>query len=372
MRCARHAVRALVIDVPGPFASRVDHPAGGINQRRWLPVPLETRPLADGCDCVMDTRLLLGEFRLVVRRSNAQGPVMTDPIPTPTLLGEYPVTRALRRGELASQTVRLAFAEVASPATAFKRVVRGLEFDVAELAIVTFLIARAHGRPLVLLPAVVLGRFQHAYLVHDRERGPLSPGDLTGRRVGVRSYSVTTGAWVRGILTDDWGVDLDRITWVTFEEPHVAEFRDPPNVQRARPGQDLLGMLLAGEIDAAIVGGHEPQDARVVPLIPDPESAARAWHAKHGAIQVNHLVAVTESLARSRPDVVREVYRLLAESKRAAGLPTGVLDTTPFGLEANRRNLEVAIDCVYRQRLIPRRFTVDELFDDVTRGLGAT
>ena len=98
-------------------------------------------------------------------------------------------------------------------------------------------------------------------------------------------------------------------------------------------------MLLAGEIDAAIVGGHEPPDARVVPLIPDPASAARAWHAKHGAIQVNHLVAVTESLARSRPDVVREVYRLLAESKRAAGLPTGVLDTTPFGLEANRRNL---------------------------------
>ena len=83
------------------------------------------------------------------------------------------------------------------------------------------------------------------------------------------------------------------------------------------------------------------------------------------------MVAVTAALARAQPDAVREAYRLLAEGKRAAGLPRpGELDTTPFGLEANRRNLEVAIECVYRQRLIPRRFAVDELFDDVTRTLG--
>ena len=107
----------------------------------------------------------------------------------------------------------------------------------------TFLLARAHGTPLVLLPAVVLGRFQHPFLVYDRERGPLAPGDLAGRRVGVRSYSVTTGVWVRGILADDWGVDLGRVTWVTFEPPHVAEFRDPPNVERAPAGKDLMAMV---------------------------------------------------------------------------------------------------------------------------------
>src|SRR5207247_2444165 len=130
-----------------------------------------------------------------------------------------------------SPVVRLAFADVTSAASAFKRVVRGMEFDVAELAIVTFLLAKAHGTPLVLLPAVVLGRFQHPYLVYNRARGPLAPGDLTGRRVGIRSYSVTTVTWLRGILAEDHGVDLDRVTWVTFEEPHVAEFRDPPTVQ---------------------------------------------------------------------------------------------------------------------------------------------
>ena len=99
----------------------------------------------------------------------------------------------------------LQFADVLSPAAAFKRVVRDLEFDVAELAIVTFLLAKAFGKPLVLLPAVVLGRFQHRFLVYDRERGPLAPGDLRGRRVGIRSYSVTTATWLRGILVEVWG-----------------------------------------------------------------------------------------------------------------------------------------------------------------------
>lgn len=293
---------------------------------------------------------------------------MSNPIKLPALLGEYPGTRALRRGEIESPVVDLQFADVKGAATAFKRVVRDMEFDVAELAVVTFLLAKAHGKPLVLLPAVVLGRFQHPFLVYNRERGPLSPSDLTGRRVGIRSYSVTTATWVRGILADDWGVDLDRVTWVTFEEPHVAEFRDPPNVERAGAGKDLVGMLLAGEVDAAVLGERNPPDPRLVPLIPDPDGAARAWREKNGAIQINHMVTVKESLSRSRPDVVTDVYRLLAESKRAAGPPaSGELETTPFGVEANRRNLEVAIDYVYRQRLIPRRFTVDELFDDVTR-----
>ena len=295
---------------------------------------------------------------------------LSNPVTLPALLGDYPVTRAIRHGDVTSPVVRLAFADVKSAASAFKRVVRDMEFDVAELAIVTFLLAKAHGKPLVLLPAVVLGRFQHPYLVYNRERGHLAPSDLTGRRVGIRSYSVTTVTWLRGILAEEWGVDLDRITWITFEEPHVAELRDPPSVVRAGPGQELLAMLLAGEIDAAIVGGELPADPRVVSLIPDPAGAARAWREKHGAIQVNHMVTVKESLSRSEPHVVEEVYRMLVASKRATALPAaGELDTTPFGFEANRRNLEVAIDYTYQQRLIPRRFTVEELFDDVTRKL---
>lgn len=279
-----------------------------------------------------------------------------------TLLGDYPVTSALKKGQIASPDVGLDFADVKPPSAGFKRVVRGLEFDVAELAIVTFLIARAYGKPLVLLPAVLVARFQHALIVYNAARGRLVPGDLAGRRVGVRSYSVTTGAWVRGILAADHGVDIGMIRWVTFEEAHVAEFRDPPNVERAPAGKNILDMLLAGEIDAAVMGDGVVPDPRIRPLIADPAAEAAAWRKKHGALQINHMVVVKESLSKGDPRTVREVYRMLLASSLAAGNP----EMNPFGLAANRRNLEAAIDCVYGQKLIPRRYAVDELFDETT------
>jgi 4,5-dihydroxyphthalate decarboxylase len=268
------------------------------------------------------------------------------------LLGDYPATAALKKGEVRSDRVRLDFADVRPPSAGFKRVVRSLEFDVAELAITTFLMAKSCGKPLKLLPAVVVGRLQHSFLVHNAERGPLAPHELAGRRVGVRSYSVTTGMWIRGILAEDHGVDPDRVTWVSFEEAHVAEFRDPPNVTRAPQGKEMVAMLLAGELDAAIVGAPQT-DERIKPLILDPEAAAKAWRNKHGAIQINHMVAVKNTVSNQD-----EIYDLLVKSRAAAGNPA----MNPFGLEENRRNLEVAIDCVYRQNMIPRRFSVEELF----------
>jgi 4,5-dihydroxyphthalate decarboxylase len=271
------------------------------------------------------------------------------------LLGDYPVTAALKEGRLRSERVRLEFADVRPPSAGFKRVVRDLEFDVAELAITTFLMAKAFGKPLRLLPTVIVGRLQHSYLVRNAERGPLAPRDLPGKRVGVRSYSVTTGMWLRGILAEDYGVDPERIDWVTFEEAHVAEYRDPPNVVRAPAGKDVVGMLLAGEIDAAVVGDGKPNDPRIVAVIPDPDAAARAWQRRTGAIQINHMVVVKDSVSKADAD---EVTRLLTESIKAAGSP----EMNPYGIEANRRNLEVAIDYVYRQRLIPHRYRVEELF----------
>jgi len=285
------------------------------------------------------------------------------------LLGDYPLTQALKKGEVKPSAVNLEFADVKTVSTAFKRVVRNLEFDCSELAIVTFLMAKAYGKPLSLLPAVVMARFQHPHIVYNMERGPLTPADLVGRRVGTRSYTVTTSTWLRSILADDYGVDLNRVKWITFEEAHVAEFKDPATVERAADGKELNAMLLAGEIDAAILPAV-PTDPRLVPLIPDPPAAAEAWRKKYNAIQINHMVVVKESLSKSDPAAVREIYRLLEQSKKAAKLPkAGEVDVNPFGVEANRRNLEVVIDAVYRQRMIPKRFSVDELFDDVTRAL---
>ena len=268
----------------------------------------------------------------------------------------------MKSGEIRCADLAFDFAEVKVPNTAFKRVVRDLEFDVAELAIFTFLLARTHGKPLSLLPAVVTARFQHPFLVCDSEHGPLVPGDLPGRRIGLRSYSVTTAAWVRSVLADDYGVGLERVNWVTFEESHVAEYRDPPNVKRAPPGKDMFSMLREGTLDAAIVG-ELSSDSRFVSVIPDPAAAAQAWHKRTGAIQINHMLVVSDALAKDRPHAAEEIVRLFAQSKRTAGLPASdTLDMNPVGREANHHNLEVAIDCAYRQGMIPRRFEVAELY----------
>ena len=275
-----------------------------------------------------------------------------------TLLGNYPVTQALKDGRVRSAKLEFDFADVKVPHTAFKRVVRDLEFDVAEIAIVTFLMAKAYGKPLRLLPAVMFGRFQHPYLVSIKG---LSPAELKGRRIAIRSSSVTTVAWIRGMLADEYGVDLAKIKWVTFEDAHVAEYRDPPGTERAPTGKTPLGMLLEGEVDAAVLSDPVPQDERLTSVIPDPAAAAADWHRRKGAIQVNHLICVRNSLEQG---VVDEVFDLLSRSKKIADENSkSSYDTSPFGLEANRRNLEVAIDYVYRQKLIPRRFTVDELLE---------
>jgi 4,5-dihydroxyphthalate decarboxylase len=279
-----------------------------------------------------------------------------------TLLGNYPNAQALKRGTVKSDLVEFDFADVKVPNTAFKALVRDAKFDVAELAIVTFLQAKTYGKPYVLIPATVLGRGQHHTIAFNPERGPLKAAELAGKRVGVRAYTVTTSAWVRGFLADDYGVDPTAIRWVSFEDPHLAEYKDPDFVTRARAGKTLPQMLLEGELDAAIVGDTLP-DPRLKPLIPDADAVARKWAETHGGVPINHMVVVRTSIAKERPDAVKEIFRALQESRNAAPPPPGgLLDPWRFGIEATRRSLEIIIDYSARQKLIPRAFTVDELF----------
>ncbi len=296
---------------------------------------------------------------------------MTGKITLKTLLGDYKNTMPLKNGEVSSSLVDFEFADVKLPNTAFKRLVRNKEFDFSEVAIVTYLQARSFGTPYVLLPATVVGRGQHHTIAYNPENGALRPQDLNGRRVGVRAYSVTTTTWVRGILARDYGVDLDSVKWVTFEDPHVAEYRDPPTATRAAAGKEIVRMLLDGELDAAVVGDKLP-DSRLRTLIPDAEGVARAWAASHGGVPINHMAVVRDTILKSRPDIVQELYRLLLESKRAARMPTDGTPEDPvrFGIEQNRKALELIIDLCVEQKLIARPFTVDELFADTRQLLG--
>lgn len=287
-----------------------------------------------------------------------------------TLLGGYPNTVALKSGAVKSDLIDFEFADVKVSNTAFKPLVREAKFDLGELAIVTFLQAKAYGKPYVLVPATVLGRGQHHTIVYNPQRSAISASDLPGKRVGVRAYTQTTGAWVRGFLGDDYGVDITKVQWVTFEDPHLAEYKDPDFVTRAPEGKNLTQMLLDGEIDAAIVGDKLP-DARLSPLIADADAVASSWAQTHGGIPINHMMVVRSEIAKSRPDLVQEIYRVLRESRRQAVPPPNgsALDPWRFGIEANRRSLEIIIDYSFHQKLIPRKLSIDELFDDCVYAL---
>jgi 4,5-dihydroxyphthalate decarboxylase len=283
--------------------------------------------------------------------------------------GTYPHTQALKKGDVKSERVVLSFTEVDPINKAFRMMVREQKFDVSEIAIVSYLQAKAYGKPLTLMPATMLGRFQHGAMLYNSERGTVRLEDLPGRRVGVRAFTQTTGVWLRGILSKDYGLDLGKVRWVTFEDAHVAEYSDPPGVERAA-GKDMTKMLLDGELDAAIYGGVMPTNPRLKSVIADPEAAGKDWYAKYGIVPVNHMVVLKESLSKSNPGAVREVFRMLLDSKKAAGLPkAGAIDTIPFGFDAVKPALDLMSNYALEMKIIPRHISVEELFDDTTRAL---
>ena len=293
----------------------------------------------------------------------------SGPVTLKTNFGEYPAFAGLRSGAIDSDLVAFDFCGPKSPIDGFKPMVRERAFDCGEIAIVTFLQAKSYRKPLALLPASIVGRFQQNALHYNPERGTLAASGLNGKRIGVGSYTTTTGVWVRGVLQHDYGVDPAGVTWIVVADSHLAEFKDPPNVRKAGAGKKLDEMLLDGEIDA-LISPRPPADSRVKPLIPDAAAAGRAWGEKNGTVQINHAFAVDTDLLAQRPDVVKEVYRVLYEARRTAGPATapGAVDMLPFG-EAARAGVNLIGQYAYEQNIVPKRYTADELFGETAKGI---
>lgn len=277
-------------------------------------------------------------------------------------IGSYAHTAALRSGQVGSDRLRLDFAAVSPVNRAFAPMVREGRYDVCEMAIATFLQARAHGKPLALLPVTLAARFQEGALLCRTGGAIRGPADLAGRRVGVRAYSQTTGMWLRGILADDHGVPPDAMRWVTFEDAHVAEVRDPPWAERAPPGRDMLDMLHAGELDAVIAGADVPDHPGLRPVFPDPGAAGQAFWSRHGFVPVNHLLTVRRELARQRPDLLVELVRMFRDAKAptpAARQP----DALPMGRAALQPAIALALRWSAEQGLLPRPLTLSDVWD---------
>src|SRR6186997_1473655 len=232
-----------------------------------------------------------------------------------TALGNYPYTAALKKGELTAPGVDFKFEDVKPVNRAFAPMAREQKFDVSEMAIVTYLLARAYDKPIVLLPCVMMGRFQHNTMVYSKERGKITPKDMLSKRLAVRSWTQTTGVWIRGIFQHDYGADLNKASWTVQEGAHVSEYKDPPELNRISMEHDLMKMLLAGDVDAVIYGADLPDDPRLATVIEDPKGDAMKWYAKYKCVPINHMVCVTEKLATENPAAVKAVYDTLKSLK---------------------------------------------------------
>ena len=239
---------------------------------------------------------------------------------------------------------------------AFAPMVREGRFDVCEMAIATLLMARAAGSDLVLLPVVLAARLQNGALLR-RAADRFGPGDLAGRRIGVRAYSQTTGLWLRGILQEEHGLAPEQARWATFEDAHVAAYRDPAWAERAPAGSDMLAMLRDGSLDAAIFGNELPSDADLATVFPDPDAAGQAFLNRHGFMPVNHMAVVRAEAAR-RPGAVRA----LLDRFEAAGNPF------PSGRAALDPAVALALRYAGEQGLLARDLTLDEVWAGLPSG----
>jgi 4,5-dihydroxyphthalate decarboxylase len=297
---------------------------------------------------------------------------------------------AVKDGSVAPDDVAFEFEEVSPLPKAFRRMVRELAFDVCEMAFTTYLCAKEHGKPFTALPVFLVRDFHHGAVVR-RSDGPVRhPKDLEGQRVAVnRGYTVTTGVWARGILADEHGIDLSRVTWVTTGADHVAEYEPPPNVVAADEGASPADLLAAGDVAAAV--GIRADAADLVPVIDDPDEAALAALRREGLYPINHLVVVRDDLLGAHPGLAAGVFRAFAEAKRgyverlrsgAVGEPTAgdrllervmtVLDDPlPYGIEPNRAMIDKLLDYAVDQQILRRRPAVAELFAPGTHELVA-
>ena len=297
--------------------------------------------------------------------------------------------RALKEGAVRARTFEFEFVEVDPLIDAFRRMVRGLEFDISEMALTTYLAAREHGKRFTALPVFLVRAFHHGAIVVNAKSGIRTPKDLEGRRVGVsRGYTVTTGVWARSVLQHEYGVDLGKVTWVLSGDEHVAEFRPPANVVPLEKGRKMSDLVISGELPAAINVDIDHPDVK--PLVPNAKEAGFEALAKRGHYPINHTVVVKDELLAAHPDLAADVFEAFAESKRryveklkagAIDKPTAMdemhrrvmqitgRDPLPYGIEPNRGPLEELVASAKEQGIIARAFAVEELFPASTRAL---
>jgi 4,5-dihydroxyphthalate decarboxylase len=259
--------------------------------------------------------------------------------------------------------VRLEFRDYEPLPKAFRTMVRGDELDVSEMAVVTHLLAHHYGKPITGIAIPLWSRLPHTNLVSLADSTIAGPLDLQGSKVGVRAYAQTSGVWVRGVLQSEYGVDLNSITWLTMEDAHLEEYDDPAIAVRNQSSSGLRQLMMAGEL-SAIMGEREVDPSGIRSVIPEAEAAAKAWIARTGIYPINHILTVRTPILEAHPWLAQELMEMFDEARRIAE-EDGAAAPPAYGLEANRRSLQLAFDFSAQQLITPRVYDVSELFHPI-------
>jgi 4,5-dihydroxyphthalate decarboxylase len=311
-------------------------------------------------------------------------------------VADYPHTAAVRSGAIPIEGVDAKILTIKPQIGAFRRMVRDLEFDVCEVAPTTYIIARAYGVPITALPIFVMRNFHHRGLLVRPDANIRTPKDLEGHKVGVRAYSVTTGVWTRQILIDEYGVDSSKITWVVDDEEHVTQMPLPANVIHAPASRSLADMMADGELVAGFAanagigrsgaptgGDWKVEEVNYPELFPNYAEIEADWYRRTHIWPMHGTITVKDAVLKENPWVAQSLFKAFSRAKDEwlAGLDKGELtnatdkryaavraivgpDPLPYGLEANLPTIRALEETAFKQKLTPRRMTIEELFVD--------
>jgi 4,5-dihydroxyphthalate decarboxylase len=296
---------------------------------------------------------------------------------------------------------------LSDPSETFWRQLKFQEFEISEMSLSSYLIAKSHGFDMIALPVFPARRFMHAQLSYHVDSGVKRPIDLIGKRIGVGEYQQTAALWLRGVLEHDFGVSQYKVHWYmerTEELSHggATGFTPPKGISfnRIPPDKSLASMLVANEIDAAPVHRAFQKGSNIIdrsthiraaggdwskikPLFPDPMAEGERFFKAHGYIPANHAYVIRGDVHRQYPWLAFNLYKAFAKAKEIAqeklseSIPTGLIfgaeylqttrkifgaDPFPYGVAANREMLQTIIDYSHEQGLTPEKLKIEELF----------
>ena len=299
------------------------------------------------------------------------------------------------------------------PAETFWRQLKFGEFEVAEMSMSSFLIARSQGADMIALPVFPSRRLFQTELSYHIDSGITKPEDLADKRLGVAEYQQTAALWIRGILEHDFGVSQYKIHWYmerSEEMSHGAAtgFKPPAGISfnRIAPSKSLASTLLENELDVAHVASPWVLQAnaldrssriagkgdwsKIKPLFPDRMAEGARFYKQHGFLPVNHAYIIRGDIYKKYPWIAFNLYtgfvkaKALAREQLLERIPSALFfapeyaamtremigdDPFPYGIKANKAMLDTIVAFSHEQGLTPKKMTVEELFAQSTLDL---